>query len=115
MPFGPSTTRPSTTMPLPTPVPRIAPNTMRAPFPAPSAASESAKQFASLESRSSRPSAFSRSSFSGCPMSQVEFEFFTSPVTRESVPGMPMPTRAVALICFSRSKTSEETAETVAP
>ena len=54
--FGPSSTRPRTTMPAPTPVPRITPNTTSAPAPAPSIASDSAKQFASLVMRTSRPS-----------------------------------------------------------
>ena len=44
-------------MPPPTPVPRITPNTRRWPAPAPSLASESAKQLASFSTRTSRPSA----------------------------------------------------------
>src|SRR5438132_13378356 len=43
----------STAIPPPTPVPRITPNTTRAPFAAPSIASESAKQLASLAKRRS--------------------------------------------------------------
>ena len=42
---------PSKTSPPPQPVPRITPNTERAPAPAPSTASDSAKQLASLASR----------------------------------------------------------------
>ena len=44
----PSTRRPCTTTPPPTPVPRITPKTTWAPAPPPSTASESAKQLASL-------------------------------------------------------------------
>ena len=80
------------TMPPPTPVPRITPNTARAPLPAPSIASDSAKQLASFATRTGRSSARSRSSLSGRPMSQVELAFLTSPLTRESAPGIPTPT-----------------------
>ena len=45
-----------TTMPPPTPVPRMTPNTTSAPAAAPSVASESAKQLASLAMRTSRRS-----------------------------------------------------------
>ena len=68
---------PSTTMPPPTPVPRITPNTTRAPCHAPSIASDSAKQLASFASRTSRARRVSRSCCSGLPLSQVEFAFFT--------------------------------------
>ena len=54
--FAPVTTRPLTTSPPPTPVPRITPNTTGSPAAAPSVASESAKQFASFASRTGRPS-----------------------------------------------------------
>ncbi len=49
--FGPVSPRPSTTTPPPVPVPTITPNTTRAPAAAPSVASESAKQLASLAQR----------------------------------------------------------------
>src|SRR3990172_2913566 len=45
----------------PTPVPRITPNTVPYFFPAPSSASDSAKQLASLAIRIGRPRIFSRS------------------------------------------------------
>jgi hypothetical protein len=92
MPFGPSTTFPSTTIPPPTPVPKMTPKTILEPRPAPSVASDSAKQFASFSMRTSRASAFSRSCLSGLPMSHVELAFFTNPLTRDSVPGIPIPT-----------------------
>ena len=69
---------------------------------------------ASFDKRTSRPSAFSRSSFSGWPISHVELAFFTNPVTRDRVPGMPMPTRAVAPISFSSCWTKFERHKTVA-
>ena len=55
--FAPVSTRRSTTMPPPTPVPRITPKTTRASRAAPSTASESAKQLASLAMRTSRSEA----------------------------------------------------------
>jgi hypothetical protein len=61
--------RPSITMPPPTPVPRITPNTQRAPRPAPSIASDSAKQLASLAMRISRPSTLDFA-LSGWPLRQ---------------------------------------------
>ena len=48
MALTPSTRRPCTTTPPPTPVPRITPKTTSAPAPPPSTASERAKQLASL-------------------------------------------------------------------
>ena len=111
--FGPSSSRPSTTMPPPTPVPRITPNTTRAPRPAPSTASDSAKQLASLASRTSRPSAASTSPCSGLPLSQVELAFFTRPVTRDSAPGMPTPTVPQSPVVDSISPTSAAIVATV--
>ncbi len=73
-------------------VPRITPKTTSASRPAPSTASESAKQLASFATRTSRPRERSRSPFRSCPLSQVELAFFTRPVRRESAPGMPTPT-----------------------
>ena len=52
---------PSMAMPPPTPVPRIAPNTVLQPAAAPSIASDRAKQLASLARRTGRASAASRS------------------------------------------------------
>ena len=71
---------------------RITPKTTSAPAAAPSTASESAKQFASLARRTGRPSARARSSRSGRPFSQVELQFFIRPVRGEIAPGVPMPT-----------------------
>ena len=53
------------TTPPPTPVPRITPKTLSHPAAAPSVASDSAKQLASLARRTGRPSAASRSRPSG--------------------------------------------------
>ena len=61
MALAPTTTRPFTTRPPPVPVPMITPNTTAAPAAAPSVASDSAKQLASLASRTGRPSARARS------------------------------------------------------
>src|SRR5437016_946005 len=77
MRFAPARHRPSTTIPPPTPVPRMTPNTTGAPAAAPSVASDRAKQFASFITRTGRPSRPSRSRSSGRPLSQVELAFFT--------------------------------------
>src|SRR5215468_3597727 len=55
MAFLPVSARPSTTIPPPTPVPRMTPNTTRAPAAEPSTASEKAKQLASFSRRIGRP------------------------------------------------------------
>jgi hypothetical protein len=92
----------------------MTPNTMDAPCAAPSVASDSAKQFASFDTRSGRPSARSRSRSRGWPISQVEFAFFTKPVTAEMAPGMPMPTVQVVPTSRSRASTRFRTAVIVA-
>ena len=74
-------------MPPPVPVPTMTPKTTSAPAAAPSHASDSAKQFASLASRTGRPSARSRSCWSGRPISHVEFAFFTRPGRGRDGPG----------------------------
>ena len=72
--------------------------------PAPSTASDRAKQLASLATRTGRPSRCARSRSSGCPISQVLLAFFTRPVAGDSVPGMPMPTVPVRPeACSSRA------------
>ena len=64
------------------------------PRPAPSAASETAKQLASFDSRtSSRSRTRSRSRSSGRPFSRVELAFLIRPVAGEIAPGWPTPTR----------------------
>ena len=90
----PTSTRSFTTMPPPTPVPTITPNTMECPAPAPSTASDRAKQLASFSTFTSRPSEMPRSRAKGCPFSQVELAFLTSPVSGLTAPGMPTPTLA---------------------
>src|SRR6266481_3369070 len=84
-PFEPLCTRPSTAIPPPHPVPNITAKTMCLPAPAPSVASETAKQFASFAQRTSRPSARLKSVSNGLPFSHVEFAFFTKPVFLEMV------------------------------
>jgi hypothetical protein len=74
-------------MPPPTPVPRITPKAVRALRAAPSTASDSAKQLASLAMRISRPIARSRSCLSGRPLRHVELELRMRPVAGESAPG----------------------------
>jgi len=85
-----------------------------APAPAPSVASDSAKQFASFASRTGRSSARSRSACSGRPFSQVEFAFFTTPVAGEMTPGMPMPTGGRSPLKRSISRTSDTIAAMLA-
>ena len=116
MAFGPCRRRPSTTMPPPTPVPRMTPNTTLWPAPAPSTASEMAKQSASLASRTGRPSADSRSRFNRSPMRQVELAFLIKSVVGDTVPGIPTPTGSCLLKPASRSRavTRSRTAPTVA-
>jgi hypothetical protein len=76
------------------PVPTITPNTTSSSAPAPSMASESAKQFASLASRTGRERAAERSSANGRPMSHCAFAFFITPLAGEMAPGVPTPTVA---------------------
>jgi hypothetical protein len=91
----------------------MTPNTTSAPAPAPSAASETAKQLASFITRTARPSRASRSPANGFPMSATEFAFFTSPVSGTTVPGMPTPTGPCAPAVRSTSATTPATASTV--
>ena len=93
-PFGPACTRPSNARPPPQPVPRITAKTMRAPAAAPSVASETARQFASLASRTSRPMATLRSFSNARPLSQVELAFLITPVAARTLPGIPTPHRS---------------------
>ena len=116
--FAPVSTRPPTTMPPPTPVPRITPNTTAAPAPAPSVASDSAKQFASLVIRTGRESVASRSRASGRPLSHTELAPRSRPVVRDSDPGVPTPTDAMPGTTSRRrsaSATSAAIAASVAP
>ena len=103
-----------TTMPPPVPVPRITPKTTSWPAPAPSVASDSAKQLASFSRRTGLASARARSSRSGRPINQVELAFLTRPVAGEIAPGMPMPTCPRPPAAVSATSTSCLTASTVA-
>jgi len=85
-----STRRPAVT-PAPQPVPRITPKTTSASAPAPSVASDSAKQLASLASRTGRPSVASRSACSGLSFKWVVLALRIRPVAGEGDPGMPTP------------------------
>ena len=105
---------PWTTMPPPQPVPRITPNTTSLPAPAPSAASLSAKQWASFWTRTSRPSSAAMSRSSACPFRTFEFAFFTRPVAGLIAPGMPTPTVAVTPSSASVWRTSPAIAPSLA-
>ena len=100
-------------IPPPTPVPRITPNTVSNPRPAPSIASDSVKQLASLATRTGRESRASRSASSGRPLSQVEFAFLTRPVAWLTTPGMPTPTEPVRPASASISATTSVIASRV--
>ena len=66
--------------------------TVSAPAPAPSVASESARQLASLVKAAGRPRRAVRSLSNGRPFSQVEFAFLIRPVAGEMAPGWLTPT-----------------------
>ena len=92
----------------------MTPKTTSRPAAAPSRASETAKQSASLARRTSRPRHSSTWRWNGWPISQVELAFLITPVAGEMVPGMPMPTVPVAPVSASISCTMAHTASTVA-
>ena len=104
--FQPTSTCRLITIPPPTPVPRIAPNTTLASLAAPSTASESAKQFASFSIRTSLLSRCAISRFRGIPLSAPLFEFLISPVLFDSAPGDAMPTVPDFPVSFSANSTS---------
>src|SRR5438309_11144616 len=112
-PFEPPCTRPSTAIPPPQPVPRITAKTTCLPVPAPSVASETARQLASFAHRTSRPSARLRSLSNGFPFSHVELAFFTKPVFVEIVPGIPIPTLELRPSSFSIPSAAFATARKV--
>ena len=93
----------------------MTPKTMWAPAAAPSVASDSAKQFASLANRIGRSSSRDRSSASARPFSHVEFEFLISPVAGETVPGIPIPTLHGVATSRSMPATRPLTADSVFP
>ncbi len=81
----------------PTPVPRIAPNTTSAPSPAPSVASDSAKQLASLLMRTSRAERRLEVALDRLAVEAHRIRRRARrPVAREIEPGVPMPTVPVA-------------------
>jgi hypothetical protein len=71
----------------------MTPNTTAAPAPAPSAASETAKQLASFITRTGRPRRASRSRPNAWPLIHVLLAFFTTPAA-VTAPGIPTPTVA---------------------
>ena len=79
-------------MPPPTPVPKITPKTVLAPLPAPSDASDTVKQSASLAILTGLLSIDSKSLSNALPIRQTEFAFLISPVRGEMIPGIPIPT-----------------------
>jgi len=92
----------------------MAANTTAAPAPAPSVASDSARQLASLASAMRAPSAASRSRCSGRPLRQVELQFFMRPPAA-GAPGVPMPIVKCAPPAAARAAaTSDATVRTVA-
>jgi hypothetical protein len=93
----------------------MTPNTVSIAAPAPSVASDKAKQLASLASRVGRLSALSTSRCNGRPISQVELAFLMRPVAGETVPGMPIPTGAVVPISCSIILIKAMIASTVPP
>src|SRR6056300_1297028 len=78
--FGPTTSCLLTTYPAPTPVPKITANTELKSFPAPSIASDKARQSASLAIFTSKPSFSSKSFFTFCPSRAFVFDTCTNPV-----------------------------------
>ena len=100
-------------MPAPVPVPMIAAKTTGAPVPAPSVASDNARQFASLAIATGCPSSASRSRCSGRPFRHCEFEFFISPPAVR-VPGVPMPMDSGACPAARAASTSARIASRVA-
>jgi hypothetical protein len=70
----------------------ITPNTTGAPAAAPSLASDSAKQLASLASRTGPPRAWARSRSSGWPFSTTVFGPLDQARRRREAPGHPTPT-----------------------
>src|ERR1035437_5946913 len=92
MAFSPVRTLPCTTIPPPTPVPRITPNTTAAPAAAPSVASESAKQLA--------PPAWVRVRFAEPGPSAYYWSYSHSPV----VPAITLPALQNALEQFDAGR-----------
>ncbi len=90
-PLAPSIKWPSNTRPPPHPVPRMTAKSSFDPAPAPSIASDSARQLASFETRTSRSRAAVRSSWNGRPFIHTAFELRTTPFAGEIDPGMPTP------------------------
>ena len=69
----------------------MTPKTLRAPAPAPSVASDRAKQSASFAIRTGRPSASARSRSRARSLSQVELALRMRPVKGDREPGVPTP------------------------
>ena len=90
--FFPASTFWFTDIPPPVPVPIITPKTTGWPFPAPSTASDKAKQFASFSKLTCLLSSFSRSFLKGLPFNHIELAFFTKAESVDTQPGIPIPT-----------------------
>jgi hypothetical protein len=97
----------------------MTPKTLRTPAPAPSTASDRAKQLASLASLTGPPRCTSRSCWKGLPLSHVELAFCTSRLAGATEPGMPMPMLLPLLLGLpalsSSTRTMVPMARTVAP
>ena len=89
-------------MPPPTPVPIITPNTTAFPLPAPSTASDKAKQFASFSKLTLRPSSSSKFFLRGLPFNQIELAFLIKDESAEIAPGMPTPIDSTTPNLFSK-------------
>ena len=61
-------------------------------MPAPSTASDNAKQFASFSRLTFRSSSFSKSFLKGFPFNHIELAFFTKAESADTAPGIPIPT-----------------------
>ena len=92
----------------------IPPKTTPFPAAAPSTASDTAKQLASLATRTSRCNTSLKSLSSGWPLIQVELEFLTKPVNGDTTPGIPTPTEPVWPVAVSASATKPTIAANVA-
>ena len=101
--FFPLRTFLSIAIPAPVPVPIITPNTTECDFPAPSTASERAKQFASFSNLISLFKLFFKSFLKGFPFNQMELAFFIKDVSRETDPGIPIPIDSTVVNFYSIS------------
>ncbi len=101
--LAPGSGRPATTMPPPTPVPSVAPNTTLAPAAAPSIASDRAKQLASLAIVTGRATACSSSLRSGRPATHGRLTTRISSPPAPIIPGIAIPSATAGPCARTRS------------